>query len=102
MRSLRGGVARRAGSLLVALLLLLPVLASGHHHDADAARAPDACPVCMVKSDSPAVTAAPVPLLAPVLHCFAAVATAFAAPGFAYRPLRAARAPPRHLSVRRA
>lgn len=56
----------------------------------------------MVKSDSPAVTAAPVPLLAPLLHCFAAVSTAFVAPGFAYHPLQAARAPPRPISIRRA
>jgi hypothetical protein len=102
MRSLGGRVARRLGSLLVTLLLLLPVLASGHHHGTDAARAPDDCALCMVKSDSPAVPAAPVPLLAPLLHCFAAPPTALAAPGFAYRPLQAARAPPRPLSIRRA
>lgn len=100
MRSVRNRVARRAGSFLVALLLLLPVLASGHHHDT--ARAPDACPVCMVKSDSPAVTAAPIPLLAPALHCFALAPTALAVPGVAYYPPQAARGPPRPLSVRRA
>jgi hypothetical protein len=102
MRGVCGSIGGRAGRLLVVLLALVPVLASGHYHSANASRAPDSCPACMVKSDSPAVTAPPAPQLAPLLCRVAVVPSQPAVPGFAVWPSQSARAPPLHTPIRRA
>jgi hypothetical protein len=92
-------VARGIGGFLAVAVVVASLLAGGHHHGADQTRPSDTCALCMVKSDSPAAAAAPVPQLAPVLHTFAVVATAIAVPSVAYRPFKPGRAPPLHLPI---
>jgi len=92
-------IARCAGGFLAVAIVVASLLAGGHHHGADQTRPSDSCALCMVKSDSPAAAAAPVPLLAPALHAFAVVATSSAAPSVTYRPFKPGRAPPLHLPI---
>ena len=102
MRGILRGAATRIGGLLLVAQILLPLLASAHHHRADETQAPESCPVCLVKADSPAVLAPPVPQLAPALHSFALVHSSTVAPGFTHRPFRTSRAPPLVTPIHRA
>ena len=102
MRGFLRGAATRIGGLLLVAQILLPLLSSGHHHHAEEAQAPESCPVCMVKADSPAVLAPPVPQLAPALHSFTLVPSSTVAPGYTHRPFRASRAPPLVAPIHRA
>jgi hypothetical protein len=102
MRGFLRRAATRIGSVLLVAQILLPLLSSAHHHRADEAQAPESCPVCMVKADSPAVLAPPVPQLAPALYSFALAQLSTVAPGFTHRPFRASRAPPLFTPIHRA
>jgi len=93
---------RRVGGLLLALLTLLPVVASGHHHPSDETSSPESCPACVAKASSPATAAPGVPNLAPVLRSVAVVPVSFAAPGYADQPFRSGRAPPLSAPTHRA
>ncbi len=99
MRSMRRRGVRRAGSFLLALLLLVPLTLRGHRHDADRAAASRPCATCVATLHSPAVNPAGPALASPVFQTLA-LAAAPAPP--ARRPERrqqSGRAPPAALGV---
>jgi len=85
--------ARRARALVLAVLLLVPLVASAHHHAIETAN-PGSCAICLVSHHAPAVVTA-----VPAAFTLAAVAIATALPSpttpvdRAHSPI-AGRAPP--------
>jgi hypothetical protein len=65
MISLRHYCIRRIVILWTVSLLLLPLLFSGHRHAASPSSTSDTCALCVVTHLSPAMTAPPLPQLAP-------------------------------------
>src|SRR5215467_11620296 len=102
MRRSWGRMVGRVGGLLLALLTLLPVIASSHQHPSNETSSPESCPVCVAKASSPATAAPGVPSLAPALRSVAVVPASFAAPGYADQPFRSGRAPPLSSPIHRA
>ena len=92
----------RLGACLLALLTLLPLVASSHQHRSDETSSPESCPACVAKASSPATQAPGVPNLAPALRSFAIVTFSVAAPGYADQPFRPGRAPPLSTPTHRA
>ncbi len=95
MSSLRRRIVRHAGSLFIAAVVLVPLFLGGHRHDTDLSAASTACGICLATCHSPAVTAPPLPQLAPTLYRLAVSSPRPDAPGQTYRPFKAGRAPPR-------
>ncbi len=93
--------ASRLSGFVLALVLLIPLSLSGHHHRADDATAKQSCVVCMVTSACPAAqTTAGLTLAAPAAAgILAAPATALVGSA-TYRPFKAGRAPPLRFAPR--
>ena len=102
MRSSWRRTVGRLAACLLALLTLLPLVASSHQHRTDGASSPESCPACVAKASSPATPLAGVPNLAPTLRSFAIVTVAVAVPGYADQPFRPGRAPPLSTPTHRA
>ena len=98
------GLRRRAprlGAFVLALVLLIPLSLSGHHHRADDATPKQECALCMVTSACPAVsTAAAVTLVTPPPSGFLIVSAPAVACRSPYQPFKAGRAPPTSLASR--
>lgn len=91
---------QRAGALLIVALIFVPLVVSGHSHQAGQRRATDACALCVATHHSPAVSSPPVPELAPLLAGFAPVAP-YAALPFRLNPaFKPGRAPPARFASR--
>jgi hypothetical protein len=86
---------RRTAALLLALLLFVPVVLSGHRHEASQQRAADSCASCVVGHHSRAVdVAAATPELGLALSGAAPVVPERDAPPHLDHQPKASRAPP--------
>ncbi len=99
MSSLRHRVVRPAGSLFITAVVLVPLFLGGHRHDTDLGATSTACGICVATYHSPAVTAPPLPQLAPTRYGLAVSSPRPDAPGPACRTFKAGRAPPRHATT---
>lgn len=99
MASVRSRFVRRVGILCTIGLLLLPLVLSGHGHDARASHT-DTCALCVATHCSPATTAPPIPQ--PAAPLAVGVRTALERAPLASRsqPLPSGRAPPTSAFVR--
>jgi hypothetical protein len=92
MRSSRPSGIRFAGALLFAVLVLVPLVESGHSHASRDLAAP--CATCVVAHHSPAAAAPTIALAAATGVASAAVATPNLAPARRDHSPRLGRAPP--------
>lgn len=91
----------RVGAFVLALILLIPLSLSGHHHRADDATAKQECAVCMVTSACPVVQSAATPtLVAPAASGIAVASAPTLACNGTHQPFKAGRAPPTALASR--
>ena len=89
---------RRAPQLsafVLAVMLLIPLTLSGHHHRAADATTKQSCAVCMVTSGYHAAPpSAALSLVAPIASGIVVAGPATRIATVAYRPFKAGRAPP--------
>ena len=90
---MRRRVLMRVRSVVLAALLLVPLVASGHHHAADAPSA-GPCALCLATHHAPAAVGAPPVAPTPLMRQFAAVSKPIAAPVHRVPSPIAGRAPP--------
>jgi hypothetical protein len=93
MASARSHFVRRVGILCTVGLLLLPVVLSGHGHEARASHT-DTCALCVATHCSPATTAPPIPQPAAPLALRTRIALERAPLVSRSQPLPSGRAPP--------
>ena len=91
-RLLRCAGTRSGRALLLVALLLVPLLASGHHADHTSPGRP--CAVCLVAKHSPAVSTSLTAVSGPVLLSLRAAHAPIAQPLHRERPAETGRGPP--------
>jgi hypothetical protein len=90
----RHGAFSRGAHLLVAALLLVPLLLSGHQHHPAQRVTSSPCATCVLTHFSPTATAPVTPQVAPRVEIIAVAFEGFVAQVHAYRSPKAGRAPP--------
>jgi hypothetical protein len=96
----RHPIVQRTGVLCAITLLLLPLLLGGHRHATDQLRTSDTCALCVVTHLLPAMTAPPLPQLAPPAVPLAKAAQVVAPPARLCHACPSGRAPPLSHSFR--
>jgi len=96
----RYGIVRRVGTLCAVALLLLPLVLSGHGHQAGQRSASDTCATCAVTHFSPVTTAPPLPQLSPQATALAPSVQMLAAPPRLCHSRPSGRAPPHSSPLR--
>jgi hypothetical protein len=98
MSRVRHRLTRRAASLLLLALLMVPVALRGHAHANHAVQS--ACAACLVAHHTPTTSAAPVATVQPVFATCRATSAGPIARSVDEQPVAHGRAPPRLLSAR--
>ncbi len=96
MRSVRYSARHATGTVLLLVLLVVPLILSGHTHPFGHPTAADACAMCVAVHHAPALTAPPILYVAPVGESSAVAAAPTAGPRIPCLPSRTSRAPPLH------
>jgi hypothetical protein len=85
---------QRLLTLCVTALLVVPIVLSGHRHETGQPSSAHACALCQATHSSPAVTAPPVPLVAPSLDALPFTPSRSARVPRVSDPAHTGRAPP--------